>query len=165
MDIYTLLIFGHIIGTAMGLGGSIIAEVQIGKALKDGIVAPDERALMHADYFVIRAGIVLIVISGLGLIAWYLAQGSDWVLTSSKLWAKDLMLLVIIFNAVALSKRWVPLWLGSAVSLGSWLAATGLGVWRDVPYSFGQILVGYVIFIALVAVILHFVKKFLSRAS
>lgn len=164
MDIHTLLIFGHVVGTAMGLGGSIIAEVQIGKALRDGAVTPDERALMHSDYFMIRAGLALIVVSGLGLMAWYLAQGSDWVLTSSKLWVKDLIVVIILLNAVALSRRWVPLWLGSAVSLGSWLAATGLGVWKDVPYSFGEILAGYAVFIALLAVVLHFVKKFLRRA-
>ncbi len=47
MDIYTLIIVTHVIGTILGTGGATIAELQINSALKDKRVSPDERALMH----------------------------------------------------------------------------------------------------------------------
>ena len=163
MDLHTILVLGHVIGTAMGLGGSIVAEAQIRKALADGNIESDERALMHANYFLIRVGLALIIVSGLALMLWFLSDGNTWVLKSEKLWVKDIMVAAIILNAVAISKRWVPLWLGSAVSLGSWLWATILGVWST-SYSFWALMAGYVILVALVALILHFYNKISARA-
>jgi len=163
MDLHTILVLGHVIGTAMGLGGSIVAEAQIRKALADGNIESDERALMHANYFLIRVGLALIIVSGLALMFWFLSDGNTWVLKSEKLWVKDIMVAAIILNAVAISKRWVPLWLGSAVSLGSWLWATILGVWST-SYSFWALMAGYVILVALVALILHFYNKISARA-
>ncbi|MEK7661975.1 MAG: hypothetical protein AAB355_00525 [Patescibacteria group bacterium] len=163
MDLHTFLVLGHVIGTAMGLGGSIVAEAQIRKAIEDGNIENDERALMHANYFLIRVGLALVIVSGLALMWWFLLQGNDWVLKSQKLWVKDIMVVAIIINAVAISKRFVPLWLGSAISLGSWLWATILGIWRT-PYSFWPLMAGYVILVALVAVLLYFYGKFSSRA-
>ena len=163
MDLHTILVLGHVIGTAMGLGGSIVAEAQIRKALADGNIESDERALMHANYFLIRVGLALIIVSGLALMFWFLSDGNTWVLKSEKLWVKDIMVAAIILNAVAISKRWVPLWLGSAVSLGSWLWATILGVWNT-SYSFWALMAGYVILVALVALILHFYNKISARA-
>ena len=167
MDLHTILILGHIVGTILGVGGATIAEVQIVKALKDGKVDTSERELMHANYFLIRVGTALIVLSGIALVWWWVvAGGSNWPLTSPKVWVKEIITVAIIINAVALSRRWVPLWLGSAISFTSWWAATVLGVWKHVPYSFWTILAGYVVAIGLVAVAMHYIRKFyLGRKS
>lgn len=159
MDLHTILVLVHIIGTILGVGGATIAEVQIVKALKDGKVDASEKALMHANYFIIRVGTVIVVLSGILLVWWWLKEGgSDWVLTSHKVWVKEIITVLIVLNAVALSRRWVPLWLGSAVSFTSWWAATVLGVWRDVPYSFWTLLIGYIIAVGLMAAILHYIR-------
>lgn len=143
MDLHTILVLGHVLGTVLGLGGAIVAEVQITQALKDGTIEDDERALLHADYFLIRVGMALIIVSGLALVWWYLAQGSTWVLTSEKLWVKDIMMVVIIVNAVLLSKHVMPLSLGRSLSIVSWVGATVLGVWRDVPFGFWELVAVY----------------------
>ena len=147
----------------MGLGGFIIAEAQIRKAIEDGNVENDKRALMHANYFLIRVGLAFIIVSGLALMWSFLPQGNYWVLKSAKLWVKDIMVIAIIVNAVAISKRWIPLWLGSAGALGSWLGATILGVWRT-PYSFTELMFGYVVLVVLIVLVLHFYGRILSRA-
>ena len=64
MDLHTLLVLVHVAGTILGVGGATIAEVQVLKALKDGKVDANERALMHANYFIIRVGTVIVVLSG-----------------------------------------------------------------------------------------------------
>jgi len=162
MDIYTALIIAHVIGTALGAGGATLAEVQINKALKDGKVDASERALMHANYTTIRVGMVLILFSGLALVWWHLGQGNNWVLTSPKIWTKDIMFLVIIANAFFLTKRWVPLWLGSAISFTSWWGAAVLGIWRTHGISFPEFLIAYVAAIFIMAGILEAIRRYVT---
>lgn len=159
MDIHTILVFGHIAGTILGVGGATLAEVNVVQALRDGTVSADEKRLMHTNYTVIRIGTALIVLSGILLVWWHLSQGNNWVLTSEKLWMKELVTVIIVINAVALSRKWVPLLLGSTISFTSWWVATLLGVWRGVPFSFLMLVAGYVVLIAIIAVILHFIRK------
>lgn len=159
MDLHTFLVLLHIIGTILGVGGATIAEVNVVQALRDGKIDPNEKRMMHANYTMIRVGTAFIVVSAVLLVWSHLSQGNTWVLTSGKVWVKEIMTVAIVMNAIALSKRWVPLWLGAAISFTSWWGATVLGVWRHVPYSFLVLLIGYVVSIALVAVVLHFIRK------
>ena len=159
MDIYSLVVLFHVLGAVLGAGGSAVAEVQITRALKDGTVSKDESYLMHANYTLIRIGMVLVILSGIILILWNINIGNDWALKSPKLWIKEIMMVVIIFNAYALSKHWTPLWLGSAISLTSWWGATTIGVLNGMSYSFIQFLIGYIVAIGIVAIIISFVKK------
>lgn len=162
MDLNTFLVVIHVIGTILGVGGATIAEVQVTKALKDGTMDVSEQVLLHADYTVIRVGIALIVLSGISLVWWHLSQGNNWVLTSAKLWAKEALVLFIILNAIFLSKHWMPLWLGSAISFTSWWMATILGLWHGVPFNFTQLMVGYLVLIFIVAGILSLIRKYYS---
>jgi len=160
MDVHLLLVFTHIAGTILGVGGATIAEVQIIKALKDGKVDDSEKALMHANYTIIRVGTFLVLLSGIALVWWwYFFGGSDWPLTSAKVWVKDIMILAIVINAWCLSKRYVPLWLGSAISFTSWWGATVLGTWRGIPYSFTEIFIGYLVAIVIMAGVLELIRK------
>lgn len=163
MDIYTLIVAGHVIGTILGTGGATIAEVQITKALADKKVSPDERALMHANYALIRIGMVILFISVVGMFWYHLSQGNQFILTSEKLWIKELMFTAIVLNAVALTKRWVPLWLGASISLTSWWGATLLGLAGRLPYSFETYLVGYVVAILMVAGVSHLIRQAVLR--
>jgi len=163
MDIHTVLVIAHVAGAILGVGGATIAEVNVMRALKKDGISEDEKYLMHGTYMVIRIGTLLALLSGVALIWWiYLVEGRDWPLYSAKIWVKDVMLLVIVFNAWFLTKRWIPLWLGSALSFTSWWGATILGLWRT-PYSFWELIAGYVVAIAVVAVILQMIRKYVAR--
>jgi hypothetical protein len=166
MDLHTILIMGHVIGTILGVGGATIAEVQINVALKDRKVDTSERALMHANYWMIRVGLALIVISGIALV-WTLYQsGSTWALTSPKLWTKEIMAGIILLNAVLLSYRLVPLWLGAAISFTSWWGAALLGLTGRLPFTFTEFLIGYVVAVFIVAGVLHLIRhQFIGRRS
>lgn len=158
MDIYTLIVSLHVIGTILGTGGATVAEVQINRALKDGTVTPDERALLHANYWLIRVGMATILVSVIGMFWYHLSQGNQFILTSQKLWIKDVMFLMIILNAVALQFRWVPLWLGAGISFTSWWGATLLGLAGRLPFDFVTYLCGYVVAILVVSGLLHFIR-------
>lgn len=146
-------------GTILGVGGSTIAEVQINKALKDGSVSKDEGALLHGTYAVLRVGMVLIVLSVFAMLWYHYANDTLSRLMAEKVWFKEFLFLVIIVNAVSISNRWVPLWLGAAVSFTSWWLAAILGVAGPLPYSFATYLVFYIVAVFVVAGLLHLIRK------
>ena len=162
MEIYTLIVAGHVIGTILGTGGATIAEFQITKAIADKKVSPDERALMHVNYKMIRVGMALIALSVIGMFWYHLNAGNSFIYLSEKLWIKDVMFVMIILNAVALQRRWVPLWLGASISFTSWWGATLLGLAGRLPYDFVTYLTAYIIAIFVVAGILHLIRKWMS---
>lgn len=159
MDIYTLIVAGHIIGTILGTGGATLAEFQITHALRDRKICDGEHALLHVNYRVIRVGMAIMFLSIVGMFWYHLQEGNTFILTSEKLWIKDVMFVVIVLNAVALHKRWVPLWLGASISFTSWWGATLLGVAGRLPYNFETYVIGYIIAVFVVAGILHLVRK------
>lgn len=165
MDIYTLIVAGHVIGTVLGTGGATIAEFQITKSLSDKRISPDERALMHVNYRMIRVGMAIILLSVIGMFWYHLSAGNMWILTSEKLWIKDVMFVMILINAVLLTKRWIPLWLGASISFTSWWGATLLGLAGRLPYSFETYLIGYIVAIFLVAGALHAIRRIFASAK
>lgn len=163
MDIYTIIVAGHVIGTILGVGGATIAEFQITRALHDKKVSDDERSLMHVNYTMIRVGMAVLLVSVIAMFWYHLSAGNQFILTSEKLWIKDLMFVMIFVNAVALHKRWVPLWLGASISFTSWWGATLLGLAGRLPYSFETYLVGYIIAIGVVAWVSHTLRAWALR--
>jgi len=159
MDINTLLVIAHVAGTILGVGGATLAEINVMTALKDGKVDISERTLMHANYTMIRVGTALVVLSGIALVWWHLSQGNNWVLTSSKVWFKDLLVVFIILNAFLLAKHKIPFWLGSGVSFTAWWMATILGLWRGQPFNFFELLGGFVVLTLLVGWALELIKR------
>lgn len=163
MDIYTIIVAGHVVGTILGVGGATIAEFQITRALRDKKVSDDERALMHVNYTMIRVGMAVLLVSVIGMFWYHLSAGNQFILTSEKLWIKDLMFMMVFINAIALHKRLVPLWLGASISFTSWWGATLLGLAGRLPYSFETYLIGYVIAIGAVALLSHYIRKWSLR--
>jgi hypothetical protein len=165
MSIYSFIILLHIIGTILGTGGATIAEANITIALKDKKVSLDERALMHATYKLIRIGMAFILVSIIGMIIYHTVNGTISMLLSPKVLFKELVFLIIFANAIAITLRWIPLWLGAAVSFTSWWTATILGTLGFLPFNFLTYIIGYVIAIGVVSIILHFIKKRIMEAQ
>lgn len=164
MDIYAIIVAGHVIGTILGAGGATVAEVQITTALKKGTITPEERALMHSNYWMIRVGMVILLASVAGMFWYHLSEGNGWILTSEKLWIKDLMFAAIILNAFALHFRWVPLWLGAGISFTSWWGATLLGLAGRLPYSFWTYLIFYIVSVFVISGVLHLIRKSVTKS-
>ncbi len=165
MDIYTFIIFLHVAGTILGVGGATIAEVQIYKALKDGKVTAEEGNLLHGTYGVLRVGMALIIVSAFAMLWYNYTNDTLARLMNEKLWFKEFLFVVLIINAVAISNRWTPLWLGAATSFTGWWMATALGVAGRLPYSFWTYLAVFIIATLSVAGILHLIRKFAAKPS
>lgn len=159
MDIYAIIVAGHVIGTILGAGGATIAEFQSMRAYREGKISENERALLHVNYRIIRVGMFLLLLSIIGMFWYHLREGNSFILQSEKLWIKDLMFVVIIVNAVLLHKHWIPFWLGASISFTSWWGATLLGLAGRLPYSFIIYLFWYIVSIFVIAGILELVRR------
>jgi hypothetical protein len=159
MEWHTVLVVMHIIGTVLGVGGATFAEVHLIQSLRDGVMEPDESAIMQTTYNILRVGFFLLILSGFGFLILYRLEGLTAQLYEVKLWAKLGIVGIIAVNAVFLQMRWISLLWGSAISLVSWYAALILGSLRHGEYSFFWIYVIYV----LVIVIVYFILRILHE--
>lgn len=168
MDIFTLLIIGHIIGSVLGVGGATMVEFHINRALKDSSMSPDERNLLGADFLMTRIGLVLSILTGLGFIYVYWASNQMFRLESGVFWAKMGMIVVIIVNAYLLDKHRIGLYWGSALSFFSWWFAFLAGLFlthnikiypQDQVITFGVLMSAYILAVVAGAYILHSLRE------
>ena len=159
MDLYSVFLTLHIVGTVLGVGSATFAEIFVIKALKDGIIEPLEGDYLKTTYIVLRIGLILAVLSGFGFLFYYLITGYEEALYSAKLWAKMTVVLVLLFNALLLQARLIPLLLGSAISLTSWYTAMFLGIFRNIEAGYLVILGWYVFAVLVVMFILKEVHR------
>ena len=160
MDWHTFLIITHIIGTVFGVGGAIFAEVFYLKSIKDGDIDSTESSFLKTTYFILRIGIILLVLSGFGLLILNRLEGATQYLYNPRLWAKLTLTLVIVVNAILLEIRLIPIWLGFSLSFTSWYAALVLGLWRGASAAgYVTIMLWYIIAVFVVAFILGAIKK------
>lgn len=155
---FFLTIF-HIIGVVLGAGGATFAEIFYLKAIKDGIVEPLEADYLKTIYRILRIGTFILVLSGFGYLIFYRMSGQEELIYNQRLWAKFTVVLIILFNALLLQSKKIPIWLGSAVSLTSWYGALILGTWRSLKAPFFEILAIYFVVIFIVAAILAVIRK------
>lgn len=160
MDWHTFLIITHIIGTVLGVGGATFAEVFYLKAIKDGEIDPTESSFLKTTYFILRIGIILLVLSGFGLLLLNRLDGAAQYLYSPRLWAKLTLTLIIVINAILLQVRLIPAWLGFSLSFTSWYTALILGLWRGATAAgYVTIMLWYIVAVFVVAFILERIKK------
>ena len=158
MDWQSALVIMHIIGTVLGVGGATFVEVHLVRALRDGVMSPEESAIMQTTYTVLRIGFFLLIISGFGfLILARLSEHTTW-LYSIKFWMKLSIVGIIAANAALIQLRWIPILWGSAIAIVSWYAALVLGVLRGVE----QPLWIPVIYVATI-IIMYFILREVHR--
>ena len=158
MDVFPLLILAHIIGTVLGVGGATFAEVFHVRAMRDGVITADEGATLKICYTVLRIGLAMLLISGFSFLIYYRLTGQEELLYNPKLWAKMTIVFIIPINAILFQIKKIPTWLATSISLTSWYTALILGIYRDVPYSYLQIIGIYIVAVFAVAFILHRIK-------
>ncbi len=168
MDLYSILLIGHIIGTILGVGGATFIEIHLNLALRDGKMDPFERIIMGYDFLITRIGLGLSFITGIGFIVIYTLKDQLFRLADGVFWAKMCIVLIIVINAYLLHKHKIGLYWGSAFSFVSWWTAMLLGMFlsnaiKIIPsnpfLSFLFIMLFYSLVVILGAVTLDFIRK------
>ena len=128
MEIESILIVTHVIGTIIGVGAATLLEPHLRRTLKDGNITDDERGILAVDYRMMRIGLIVCLVSGLGFLLVDKFEGNTKYLYSPRLWAKILFVVIIAANTLLLQARAINLYWGSAFSFVSWWAAALVGV-------------------------------------
>ncbi len=171
MDIGLTLVIAHIIGTVLGVGGATMIEVHLNQALKDDLVSGDEKAILAWDYRVVRVGLIIAVLSGFGLLVYHRIIENYALLYNPIVWAKMLMVLIIVANTLLLQARKISLYWGSAFSFVSWWTVAIIGVFVTERVhinlfggygfltSFSSVMIIYALSVVIGAIVLHVIRN------
>ncbi|MFT7644377.1 MAG: hypothetical protein ACI9BF_000020 [Candidatus Paceibacteria bacterium] len=164
MDIFTLLIIGHLVGTVLGVGGATMIEFHLNKALSDGNMSLDERSMLGLNFVVLRIGLVLALVTGFGFLVYYVTHGQAFRLQNPVLWAKLFMVVIVGVNALLLQSHKIGLYWGSALSFVTWWATMILGIFltNNVRFDFITIMIGYLLAVVAGAFILHKIRDYVK---
>jgi uncharacterized membrane protein len=177
----------HILGVTLGVGGATITDIFFFKFLKDFRISESESDVLHTLSQIIWFALAVLIITGIGL---YL-PAKDYLNESPKFLVKMIVIGIIIINGALLNlliapklvkisfgeqhehqqgelhrERKLAFALGS-ISLVSWYSAFILGMMREIPYGFAQLLSVYlgILFLAVTASQIfdyYFMKRNLS---
>lgn len=164
MDIYSLLLIGHLVGTVLAVGGATMIEVHLNKALADKEMSGDERSMLGGDFSVLRIGLVLSVFTGVGFIVLYVATGQEFRLMSPVFWAKMSILLLVIVNALLLQAHKISLYWGSAISFVGWWAVmiTGFFLTGGIRFGYFEIVGSFIVAVVAGAFVLHKIRELIQ---
>lgn len=155
MDWRTLLILLHILGTIFGVAGVTFALAFSRKALADGKVDASEGASLSITYTFLRLGLILVVLSGFGILLYTRLESNPANLYSVRLWLKLTITAVLLLNTILLMAKRLPAWLAHGISFVGWYAAFIIGAWRGYHWSYLTGIVVLALFSVIVGLILR----------
>lgn len=156
------MIIGHLIGTALGVGGATASDFLFLRSTKNNRIEKEEFDLLQTISSLVWLGLIILIISGIGFIVLKPEQ-----LSNPKLWAKLVVVGVILINGIFIHKKIIPIFksgvnkkfstgpaakhqtailTSGAISIISWYSALVLGAWKQINnlVPFETILIGYV---------------------
>lgn len=170
MEWYTFLVFLHIVGTALGVGGATISDILFFRALKNRHLSEEGLSMLKTVSFVVWSGVGLLLISGFAFFLVYrlgLSTRLDLAF-EPRFWTKMIGVLVIFANGMVMHWKSMPrlekiaeekgenlssptfrnnaafFFTTGAISITSWYGVLLLGIWRKLDLSFSLTLSIYV---------------------
>jgi hypothetical protein len=173
----------HLFGVALGAGAAFTGDWLFLRSIRDRRLSKDEMRLMDTAGVVVWVGLVLLILSGIGLVM----QRPDIFLHSDKFWAKMTVVAVIALNGLAFHLVHRPImkrsvgkkfsaasevirkrsWLmaSGAISVTSWSYAIVLGVLRATPFSYAQFIGLYVVLLILAIGVSFMIKERILKTA
>jgi hypothetical protein len=102
------LLFVHLIGLALGLGAATLLDLLVARMLVTGKIAPSQPGFIHFASAIVTAGLALLWLSGLGLLAYYSAFDPA-ALQNPKVWSKVAIVAVLTLNGLFIHAQVLPL--------------------------------------------------------
>lgn len=115
----TVLSLISTLGLVLAVGSSTYAITFFQQSILDGRIDKTEKRFLHTVYFILRLGMLLLVLSVLWRML--LLGFTDTPLFSDQtLWFQFTLLLIVNVNAILMDRHLIPMWLGPAIAGGSW---------------------------------------------
>lgn len=175
ITIKTIYLILHVFGAVLGAGGAFASDAMFFKTIKDGVIEKTELDFMKLGSKLVWAGVFMLIISGILL---FMTDPSRY-LNSPKFLVKVTIVAIIILNGIVFHLIHLPhiskhiglkfnespsfikkstfLLASGALSMVSWILTVILGMLRQVPYSYLEILSFYLLlvtFAVLVSILL-----------
>lgn len=161
MEIYSLLILTHVVGAVLGVGSATFIEIHTIHALHQGVRDPMKTTIMQISYNVLRIGLLLSVLSGMGFLVYARLLEFTSFAERPLFWLKMSILVVIVATAMLQQLRVLPLTLGSALSFTSWYTVLALGVFLSTAEDVNIALIVLIYLLAIAG--MYFVFSSLHR--
>lgn len=180
---HRVLVGGHILGVAFGLGGATVADLLFFKFLKNLKLSSFETRVLATVSSIIWVGLALLFVSGLGLFL----SDADKYLHSAKFLTKMIVVCIIIINGLFMNFILTPhlsgmqfgkthehkkgelrhdrklAFMSGALSMTSWYFAFAMGVTQKTSLSFGTLLGFYFLLVCIAVTISLCVKHYLAK--
>ena len=160
-----ILTITHLFGLALGAGGAFASDWIFLLSAHDARISRTETRFLSLGSKLVWTGVTILALSGLGL---FLLDPTR-LLASPKFLAKMSVVLIIILNGISFHFLHLPrirrhagehfpssdefmryrfaLVASGAISFVSWSSALILGAWRNIPFSYSQIMLTYLVII------------------
>jgi hypothetical protein len=177
IELKTVYLIGHIFGAILGAGGAFASDAMFFSTIKDGRINKDELRFMKLGSKLVWSGLALLVVSGIFLVY----TNPEMYFASSKFLAKLTIVGVIVVNGIIFHLIHLPhiqghiglkfadsptfkrkasfLMASGAISMVSWILTVILGVLKNIPYNYTQIIGTYFILIIFVIIGAVVMKK------
>lgn len=177
VDNTTIYLIAHIFGAILGAGSAFLSDAMFFSSIKDGLIEKTELRFMQLGGMFVWIGLFILIVSGVFLVL----TNPDYYLSSTKFLAKVSTVGLIITNGIifhfvhlqnikkhlGIKFKDAPLFLknssllmaSGALSMVSWVFTVVLGMLKNVPYSYIQIMSVYLICIILAITFVLFSKK------
>ena len=171
LTIKTIYLIIHVFGAILGAGGAFISDAIFFKTIKDGVIENTELSFMKLVGKLVWLGVFILIVSGTLL---FFTSPVDY-LNSPKFLVKVTIVAIIILNGIIFHLIHLPnisrhlglkinesqtfrkkstfLIVSGAVSMVSWISTVILGMLRQVPYSYLEILSLYFLLLIFAIVI------------
>lgn len=171
----------HLFAMVLGLGGATYSDILLMRFLKDYKISHKEAEVIQTMAHVILIGIVLAFISGVLL---FLPKSAE-MLDKPKFLVKCLIFFIVTANGFFLHRILLPKmidfsfhrevylirklhlrqigFIAGAISLVSWYSIFLLGSFKNVPFSFGELLGTYVFILAIAIITALGVEKKIQK--
>lgn len=170
MEWYTFLVFLHITGTALGVGGASVSDMLFFRALKNRRLSEEGLGMLKTVSLVVWTGLSLLLISGFAFFVVYrLGIPTRLGLAfEPRFWTKMTAVFVLFVNGLVMHWKSMPhlekiarekgdnlssptfrdhatlFFTTGAISITSWYGVLLLGIWRKLDLSFPLMLAIYV---------------------
>ncbi len=147
------------LGLILAVGSSTYAITFFQQSILDGRIDKTEKRFLHTVYFILRLGMVLLVLSVLWRML--LLGFTDTPLFSDQtLWFQFTLLLIVNVNAILMDRHLIPMWLGPAIAGGSWYGYFFSVILTPLSFSYPLLLLYWVCLVISFVIFLRILNEF-----
>ncbi len=146
------------IGITFAVGSATFALIFYYAAIWDGRVDKSENHFIHIVNFMLRIGLMILIVWEIGLMGYSLVAGNRPYIDLAVPWFRIMLLGLVMINFSLMQRHSIPGWLGPVLTAGS-LYFYYYTSFIQIEIPFGILLVRYILFTAVIALVFNLFKK------